>query len=229
MPINLEVYSQGVVDVMEHHIEFKMKRISVLIIMLAAFLACNPKKELNYIAFNVPKDEMIDSLKVATELLNKLDYGNGAACFVVDGHLHFSRKESGYNVIELPDQNSPKLPVIEPFDQINSIRLLKMILFLNKNCIYGMSKRADGLFYFEYKQNNFNPQNNFNDSRFIIYISEDKDTLAKVSNPQIILDRYKNIILVAPDTYKAEKLNMDKESIMKRAKELTDKQQKNIN
>lgn len=204
-----------------------MKNSIFLITAIVFQIWCNQSKdsknELNYIAFNVSKDAMVDSLKTATELLDKMDYGNGATCFVVDGKLHHTRKEFGFSIVEMPGENSSSFPIIEPLDQENSIRLFNLIHFLNKNGIHGMVKRWDELCWFGYKQKNFNPYNNFNQSRDIVYIKETKDTCSKYFNKMVILDRYKNILLVAPDTYNEPKLPMDSASIMKRAEDFMKK------
>lgn len=197
----------------------------ILIAAIILFVGCAQKNELNYISFKVSKDAVIDSLNTATELLNKMDYGNGAACFIVEGKLHHTRKEFGFNIVEMPKENALTTPIVEPLDQANSVRLFNLIHFLNKNGINnGMGKRADGSFYFAYKQTDFNPYNNYNGSRFIIFT---KDTLVKISNPQTTLDRYKNILLVAPGTYNDPKLPTDSASIMKRADDILKK--KSIN
>ena len=172
---------------------------------------------------------MIDSLKTATELLNKMDYGNGAICFVVDGKLHHTRKEFGFSIVELPGENSTSVPIIEPLDQENSIRLFDLIHFLNKNGIDGMGKRSDGLYSFGYKQDDHNPYNNFNQSRDIVYIKEPTDTCSKSFRDLVILDRYKNLLLRAPITYNEPKLPMDSASIMKRRDDLIKKRNEGKN
>jgi hypothetical protein len=189
-------------------------------------LGCTKKNELNHLSFKVSKDTMLDSLKTATELLNKMDYGNGATCFVVDGKLHHTRKEFGFTIVEMPKENASITPIIEPLDQSNSIRLFNLMHFMLQNgFIDGMGKRADGVFYFGYKQINLNPHNRYNDNRSIIYTIEDKDTLAKISDPQTILDRYKNILLVGPSTYNEPKLPTDEKSRKERAKDFLKKKE----
>jgi hypothetical protein len=202
-------------------IDMKIRLIQLTVITL--LVACNQKNELNYIAFKVSKDAMIDSLKVATGLLDKMDYGNGATCFVVDGNLHHTRKEFGFSIVEMPEENSSSVPIIEPLDQENSIRLFNLIYFLNKNGINGLGKRSDGLYSFGYKQDDYNPYNDFNQSRDIVYIKEPKDTCSKSFRDLVILDRYKNILLRAPTTYNEPKLPMDSASIMKRRDDLIKK------
>ena len=197
-----------------------MKNRLILIAAIVFQIGCNQSKdsknELNYIAFKVSKDALVDSLKTATELLDKMDYGNGATCFVKDGKLHHTRKEKGFDIVDMPVENSSSGPIIEPLDQGNSFRLLNLVNFLNKNGIHGLVKRWDGLCWFSYKQRVFNPYNDYNQSREIVYIKKPNDTLSKFFYKSIILDRYKNILLVAPDTYNEPKLPMDSASIMKR-------------
>jgi hypothetical protein len=199
----------------------KIRLIQLTVITL--LVACNQKNELNYIAFKVSKDTMIDSLKTATGLLDKMDYGNGATCFVVDGNLHHTRREIGFSIVKLPDESSTIVPAIEPFDQANSKRFFDLVLFLYKNGIHTMGKRYDGLYCFGYKQKDNNPYNDFNLGRNIVYLNESKDTSSNYFYKTIILDRYKNILLVAPETYNEPKLPMDKESIMKRTEDLLKK------
>lgn len=201
-----------------------MKKVFILISVIVLFVRCNQKNELNNIAFEVSKDAVIDSLKTATDFFDMMDYGNGAACFVVDDKLHYTKKEPGFNIVDIPKENASITPIIEPFDEANSKRLFNLIYFLNKNGIdNGMGKSADGKYSFEYKQKFFNPHNSYNNSRYIIYMSKNSGTMAKPFYRQIILDRYKNIILVAPVTYNEPKLPMDSASIMKRRDDLIKK------
>lgn len=204
-----------------------MKNSLLLITAIVFLIGCtqskNDKNELNFIAFKVSKDVMIDSLKTATFLLDKMDYGNGASCGIMDGKLHYTRKEKGFAVVEIPEENSSSFPIIEPLDQENSIRLFNLIHFLNKNGIDGMVKRWDGLYFFLYKQRDYNPYNEYKQSREIVYIKEPKDTLSKFLHKSIILDRYKNMLLRAPITYNEPKLPMDSASIMKRRDDLLKK------
>lgn len=184
---------------------------------------CNQKNQLNYIDFKVSKNTLIDSLKTATVLLDQMDltgYGNSAACFVVDGQLHYSGIEKGFAIVDMPKENSTQVPILEPFDQANSKRFINLIHFLNKNGIDGMAKRWDGIFFFGYKQHEFNPYNNYNQSRSIVFTKGPNDNRSSYFRELVILDRYKNILLTAPDTYNEPKLPMDSASIMKRAKEL---------
>lgn len=208
-----------------------MKNNILLLTTIILSLACNQKNRLNYIEFKVSKDTMIDSLKTATVLLDKMDitgFGSGAACFVVDGKFHYSRKEKGFAIVDMPKENSSSVPIIEPFDQANSIRLFNLVNFLNQNGIDGLVKRWDGLYFFGYKQDEYNPYNDFNQSRNIVYLKGPKDTNSKFFYKTIILDRYKNILLVAPDTYNEPKLPMDSSSIMKRAKNIVENGKKEI-
>ena len=148
-----------------------MKKVFILIPTITLLVACNQKNELNYIDFKVSKDVMVDSLKTATELLDLMDYGNGVTCGVSDGKLHHTRKEKGFAIVDMPLENSSSVPIIEPLDKANSIRLFNLIHFLNKNGIDGIVKRYDGLYWFNYKQD-FNPNNDFNQNRDIVYIKE---------------------------------------------------------
>lgn len=199
-----------------------MKKVSILFTTITILVGCTQKNELNHLAFKVSKDVMIDSLKTATELLDLMDYGNGVTCGVSDGKLHHTRKEKGFGIVEMPEENSSSVPIIEPLDQANSIRLVNLIHFLNKNGIDGIVKRYDGVYWFNYKQD-FNPNNDFNQNRDIVYIKEPKDTLSNFFYKSIILDRYKNIVLRAPITYNEPKLPMDSASIMKRRDDLIKK------
>jgi hypothetical protein len=193
-----------------------MKNQLILIATIVLLVSCNQKNELNYIAFKVPKDVMIDSLKTATVLLDQMDYGNGATCFVVDGKLHHTRKEKGFSIVAMPSENTSSVPIIEPLTQQNSIRLFNLIEFLNINGIDGMGKRYDGINCFSYKQKDLNPNNDFNLNRDIVYIKDQKDKSSTFFYKSIILDQYKNLLLRAPETYNEPKLPMDRESIMKR-------------
>ena len=144
-------------------------------IALWAFIAgCGQQKEtkneLNSLSFNASKDVMIDSLKVATVLLDKMDYGNGATCFIVDGQLHCTRKELGFSIVKMPDDDSASFPIIELFGQANSKRFLKLLQFLNRNGIHSIGKRYDGVYNFEYKQHDYNPYNDFKRHRVIILL-----------------------------------------------------------
>ena len=191
-----------------------MKNKVLFFVTITLLIACNQRKQLNYIEFKVPKDTLIDSLKTATVLLDKMDeisFGNGAACFVVDGQLHYSGKKIGFAVVDMPTEYSSPLPIIESFDRANSIRLFKLIKFLNKNGIDGMVKRWDELCFFTYKQHELNAYNNYEQSRAIVYIKEPKDNYSKYLQDVVILDRYKNILLVAPEPIKP----MDSASEMK--------------
>lgn len=193
-----------------------MKSQLILITAIVLLVSCNPKNELNYIAFKVPKDVMIDSLKTATVLLDKMNYGNGAFCFVKDGKLHHTRKEFGFSIVEMPKANSSYVPIIEPLDQDNSKRLFNLIHFLIMNGIHAMGKSSDEIYSFSYKQKDLNPYNDFNRGRDIVYIKEPKDKSSNFFYKSIILDQYKNLLLRAPETYNEPKLPMDRESIMKR-------------
>lgn len=193
---------------------------------------CNKKDQLNYIDFKVSKNTMIDSLNTATVILDQMDltgYGNGAACFVVDGQLHYSGREKGFAIVEMPKENSSSVPIIEPLDQANSKRLFDLITFLNKNGIDGMAKRWDGIFFFGYKQHDFNPSNDYKQSRSIVLTKGPKDNRSSYFRDLVILDRYKSILLMAPNTYNEPKLPMDSASIMNRAKEISKKQGKVVN
>jgi len=201
---------------MKSNMKNKLFLIATIVFLVACKQSKETKNELNFISFKVSKDVMIDSLKTATELLNKMDYGNGATCFTIDGKLHYTRKEPGFSIVELPGENSTSVPTIEPLDQENSIKLFKLIYFLNKNGISGMGKRYDGLYCFGYKQRILNPHNNYNEYRDIVYIKEPEDTCSKSFHNLVILDRYKNILLRAPKNYNEPKLPMDSASIMKR-------------
>jgi len=194
----------------------KLFLIATIVFLVACKQSKETKNELNFISFKVAKDVMIDSLKTATELLDKMDNGNGATCSVRDGKLHYTRKEPGFSIVDIPVENSTSVPVVEPLNQENSIRLFNLLSFLTNNGIDGMVKRYDGFYWFSYKQIVFNPYNNSNEFRDIVYLKEPKDTCSKYFNKLVILDRYKNILLRAPKNYNEPKLPMDSASIMKR-------------
>ena len=193
-----------------------MKNQLILIASIVILVACKQKNELNYIAFKVPKDVMIDSLKSATALLDKMDYGNGAFCFVKDGKLHHTRKEKGFTIVDMPVENSSSVPIIAPFDQDNSKRLFNLIHFFYKNGIDGTGKRYDGIYSFSYKQNDLNSNDDFNNSRRIVFLKMANDTTYRFFRDYVFLDQYKNLLLIAPKTYNEPKLPMDSASIMKR-------------
>lgn len=196
---------------------------SKLFISIAALnfiIACSNINELDHIDFKVSKDAIIDSLKTATNFLDQMDYGNGTSCIVVDGQLHYTRKEPGFNIVNMPDKSSPTFPIIEPFDQAHSKRFIKLIEMLHTNGIESLGKSFDRQYSFLYKQSEFNPTNYFKDTRIIVYLKDVNDTCSIFFNDHVILDRFKNILLVAPKTYNEPKLPMDKESIMKRTEKI---------
>jgi len=201
-----------------------MKFSLILILAIVFILACKQKGELDYIAFKVPKDVMIDSLKTATVLLDQMDYGNGASCGISDGQIHYTRKEKGFNIVDLPGKNSSSIPVIAPFDQANSIRLFNLIHFLSSNGLPYIGKRYDGIYSFLYKQIDYNPNNDFKNSRIIIYLKTSNDTSSGFFKDYVFLDQYKNLLLLAPKSYHAPKLPMDEKSIMKRRDDAIKKQ-----
>lgn len=212
----------------------KMKSIFISIAFLPFIIGCSLQKdgkdELNYISFDISKDIIIDSLKVATALLDKMDYGNGATCFIVDGKLHYTSKEIGFRIVKMPEENSASFPIIEPFDQAYSKQLYKLIQFLYRNGINSIGKSYDGIYSFLYKQKELNPHNNYKETRIIVSLTENVDTCSRFFvKDNIIIDRYKNLRLLAPEIYKEPKLPMDKESIMKRTKELMKKRQEKKN
>ncbi|MDP2336419.1 MAG: hypothetical protein Q8N05_08230 [Bacteroidota bacterium] len=197
--------------------------ITAIVFLIGCDQSKNSKNELNYIDFKVSKDTMIDSLKTATMLLDKMDYGNGATCFIVEGKLHYTRKDFGFSIVEMPEENSSSFPIIEPLNQDYSIQFFKLIQFLYRNGIHSMGKRSDGLFCFGYNQRKLNPNNDFNRSRDIVYIKEPKDKFSKFFYKSIIIDQYKNILLVAPETYDEPKLPTDEKSVKKRAEDFMKK------
>jgi hypothetical protein len=198
---------------------------SNLLIFFVVFLfvvGCNQTKKdaLNYIAFKVPKNEMIDSLKTAVYLLDQMDYGNGASCNIWEGELRHTRKEPGFTVIEIPKNDASFFPIIEPLSTGDSKRLYNLMLFLNRNGIRSIGKDGyDNRYSFLYKQTELNPHNNYNESRTIIYIKSEEDKQSKFFVRNVILDSYKNIVLTAPKSYNGAKLSMDSTSIMKRRDE----------
>lgn len=196
---------------------------SKLLISFLAFIfivGCYQNKEeiLNRMTFEVSKDEITDSLKVAIDFLDQMDYGNGAFCYILNGEICHSKKEKGSTNIKIPLDPSA-FPLIEPFSLVSSKRLYQLMLFLNSNGIHSIGKNGyDKNYVFQYKQVEFNPTNDFNLSRSIIYLKTGDDVYSNNSN--VVLDRYKNLILVAPVGYNESKLLMDSTSIMKRRDDL---------
>jgi hypothetical protein len=170
----------------------------------------------------VSKNEMIDSLKVATQLLDKMDFGNGASCSIVDGNIRVTKKVAGFDVFKLPEDNNMDKPLVEYLDKELSQHVINMIQFLDDNGIHSMGKRHDGVYCFQYKQNVYNFHNDFKKTRTIVF-SKDMDKKTNYFNNMVVLDKYKTILLTAPQTYNEPKLPMDKESIMKRTEELMKK------
>lgn len=167
---------------------------------------------------------MIDSLEVAAKLLDKMDFGSGASCSMLDGKIRITKRDVGFDVFNLPEKSSESINiVIEYLDDETSERLIKLLIFLDRNGIHSMGKRHDGLYCFHYKQNVYNFHNDFNKTRTIVFSNAMDNKKTNYFNNMVVLDRYKTILLTAPATYNEPKLIMDKESIMKRTEELMKK------
>jgi hypothetical protein len=86
-----------------------------------------------------------------------------------------------------------------------------------------MGKSSDDIYSFAYKQKRLNPYNDYKQIRGLVYLTEDTDTTSGsvryYFQTHVMLDKYKNILLLAPKGYDEPRLPMDEESIMKRAEE----------
>jgi hypothetical protein len=199
---------------------------SILFIIIAIVLtgcACKHKKEdseLNLMSFKVSKDEIKDSMDVATRLLDKMDYGNGASIGIIDNKLRYRKGDGGFHIIELTPEISATSTVIEPLTNSDSKNLFNLMIFLNKNHISNIGKRNDNTYYCIYRQTESNPNNDFDKSRFIVYLRSKEDINSKFIKNYVILDRYKNLLLLAPKTLNNQKLPMDEKSFKKRAEEM---------
>lgn len=182
-----------------------MKINQILLWSILFFIGCNQKteekSELNYLSFKVSKVELIDSLRTATLLLDKLDYGKGTSCFVSEEKLFYTSKEKGFGVIAMRDKKSSTVSAIGSLTRNDSKQLLQLVHFFNKNNIHSMTKREDGIYYYRYMQNKFNKYADLKKDRMIVYLKEEKDTCSNLFTDMIILDRYKNIVLIAPENY----------------------------
>ena len=183
----------------------KMMKHKFLILGMAFLVfACNTKKpeknELNYISFEIPLDNSKACMEESIVLLNKMDAGNGATCFWGDGKLHYSSQGSGFKIIDLANLTSP-FPIVEPLSQAESDRLFYLIQNFQANEIKSMGKSSDDIYSFAYKQKRLNPYNDHKKSRLLIYLSENTDTTRYFFNDNVILDQYKNILLMATKDY----------------------------
>jgi hypothetical protein len=183
-----------------------MKKIFIIVIGLILLAIIYGKwkyrvrsAELDHISFNVSSDVMIDSLNIIIPFLNKMDYGKGVSCFFSEGKLSYSKKGIGYNTVEMPNNNSHSIPIIEPFDQATSKRFLNLINFLHTNGISSMGKDYGGYFSFDYKQKEFNPTNYFKLVRMIKLIQMPyKPITIRNDTTFVVIDEYRSLQLLAP-------------------------------
>lgn len=203
-----------------------MKHKTLIICTAFLLMACNNKKpeknELNYISFEVPTDSIKAYMEESIILLDKMDVGNGAFCFWRDGKLHYSSQGRGFKIVDLANITGT-FPIVEPLNQAESNRLFYLIQKFQRNEIKSMGKSSNDIYSFDYKQIRLNPYNDFKQSRGLVYLTEDTDTttgsVKYYFQTHVMLDKYKNILLLAPEGYDEPKLPMDEESIMKRAEE----------
>lgn len=203
-----------------------MKNNFLILCFAILVIACNNKKteknELDYISFEVPTDSIKTYMEESIILLDKMDFGNGTICFWRDGKLHHSWQGRGYKIVDLTNITGT-FPIVEPLNEVESNRLFYLIQKFQKNEIKSMGKSSDSLYLFAYKQKRLNPHNDYKLRRDLVYLMEDTDTITGsvgyYFQKQVLLDKYKNILLLAPEGYNEPKLPMDKESIMKRAEE----------
>jgi len=182
-----------------------MKKVFILVIGLILLAIIYGKWKyrvrsaaLDHISFNVSSDMMIDSLNIIIPFLNKMDYGNGAGCFFSEGKLCYSRKGIGYNTVEIPNNNSHSIIIIEPFDQATSKRFLNLISFLRTNGISSVAKDYRGYFSFYYKQEEFNPTNYYKLSRVIRLTQMPNEPIITIDTACVVIDKYKSLRLLAP-------------------------------
>jgi hypothetical protein len=183
-----------------------MKKIFIIVIGLILLAIIYGKwkyrvrsAELDHISFNVSSDVMIDSLNIIIPFLNKMDYGNGVSYFFAEGKLCYSKKGTGYNTMEIPNNNSHFIPIIEPFDQATSKRFLNLVSFLRTNGISSVAKNYRGYFSFYYKQEEFNPTNYFKLSRIIRLIQMPyKPITIRNDTTFVVIDEYRSLQLLAP-------------------------------
>lgn len=177
-----------------------MKGILVLLVIVISFFisSCAHDTELNSISFNISKDIIVDSLTVATTLIDKMDKGGGASCFISGNEFYFSGKNMGFTNIEIDKALLPNF-CIEPLSFLESQRIVGLVLFLRKNNVDGIVKRFDKIYFFPYKQVKLNPSNDFVRYRSLVYLKEPEDTLSSFFNKNHIIDRFKNIRLLQPE------------------------------
>lgn len=178
-----------------------MKRILFLLITVNVFFlnSCAQNPELNSISFSVSKDVIVDSIKVATTLIDKIDKGSGASCFISNNKLYFpNNNNKGFANIEIDKALLPNFK-IEPLNATDSRRIVLLVLFFKENNIDGIVKRFDKVYFFPYKQSKLNPTNNYTQYRSLVYIKTSSDTLSSFFIKSHTIDRYKNILLRRPD------------------------------
>ena len=183
-----------------------MKKVLILVIGLILLAIIYGKWKyrvrsaaLDHISFNVSSEEMIDSLNIIIPFLNKMEYNNNVSYFFTDGKFCYSKQGIGYKTVEIPNNSSNSIVIIEPFDQATSKRFLNLVFFLRANGISSVGRDREGNFSFYYKQNEFNPTNYFKLLRKIRLIQIPyKPLTTKDAATFVVIDEYRSLQLLAP-------------------------------
>lgn len=201
-----------------------MKKNTVVIYLIVlVFFGCKDERisDLDCISFNMSADIVIDSMKNILPYIKILEDNNcgairikehGISC-VIDG-------QRIKDAILLEDGEIKSVSDRFSLNRTETDDFVGKLLFLKQNHIDGISRHVSGAYMFYYRQEKQNPNNNYSKLRSLVLVADKNDSIYINKYRSVILDKYNNLYLTAPEDYKnngkftQEERNRRRESLL---------------